>query len=269
MTLETFLIAALFSAAVMAVGMVAAFLVERQTGNSGWIDVVWTVSLGATALLGALVPFGDGFVERKLLAAGMVLVWALRLGLHIAGRSRRVHDDPRYAEMRKEWGDAEGEKMFRLLQLQALASVPLAMGIILAAHNPAPQIGLQDAAALVVFLVGIGGGAVSDRQLRAFILRTNDKGGVCNEGLWAWSRHPNYFFECVVWASWPVMAISLSGYPFGYAALLTPACMVWLLLKVSGIPPLEQHMLRKHGEAYRAYQRSVSAFIPLPPRRAA
>jgi steroid 5-alpha reductase family enzyme len=198
----------------------------------------------------------------------MVLAWALRLGLHIAGRAGRVGDDPRYAELRRQWGGAEGAKMFRMLQMQALASVPLALGIILAAHNPTPELGFQDAAALTVFAIGIGGGAVADGQLRAFAARTGGKGGICEDGLWAWSRHPNYFFECIVWASWPVMAIA-GGYPFGYAAILAPACIAWLLLKVSGIPPLEEHMLRKHGDAYRAYRRRVGAFIPRPPRKIA
>lgn len=265
MTLETFVIAALFAAALMALGMAGAFLVERRTGNSGWIDVVWTFSLGATGLLGALIPFGAGDDERKLLVAAMALAWALRLGLHIAGRAGRVGDDPRYAELRRQWGEAEGDGMFRMLQMQALASVPLALGMILAAHKPVPGLGLQDAAALTVFAIGIGGGAVADRQLRGFIRRTGGKGGVCQDGLWAWSRHPNYFFEVVLWTSWPVMAIS-AFHSFGYAALLAPICIAWLLLRVSGIPPLEEHMLRKHGDAYRAYQRRVSAFVPLPPR---
>lgn len=269
MTLETFLIAALFSGAVMAVGMVGAFLIERRTGNSGWIDVAWTVSVGATGVLGALIPFGDGDPQRKLLVIAMASAWSLRLALHIGDRSQRIKEDPRYAEMRKEWGDAEGEKMFRLLQMQALASVPLVLAIILAAHNPTPGLRLQDAAALTVFLVGIAGSALADRQLRAFVRRTGGKGGVCQDGLWGWSRHPNYFFECIVWASWPVMAVSPTGYPFGYVAILAPVGIAWLLLKISGIPPLEQHMVRKHGDAYRNYQRRVSAFVPLPPRKAA
>lgn len=241
--------------------MALATVIERRSGNSGWIDVVWTFGLGATGVLGALLPFGDGPLARRLLVAALALAWALRLGLHIAGRTRGIAEDPRYAKLRRDWGERADAQMARMLQMQALASIPLALGIVLSAHQPAPTLGWRDLAGTLVFAVGIAGGAVADRQLRAF--SRSGQGGICDRGLWAWSRHPNYFFECVLWCAYAVIA---AAYPLGWIALLAPAAITFLLVRISGIPPLEEHMLAKHGAAYRAYQEKTSALVPLPPK---
>lgn len=245
----------------MAAAMALATVVERRTGNSGWIDVVWTFGLGATGVLGALLPFGDAPLARRLLVAALALAWALRLGLHIARRTRGIAEDPRYAKLRRDWGERADAQMARMLQIQALASIPLALGIVLAAHQPAPTLGWRDLAGTLVFAVGIAGGAVADRQLRAF--SRSGQGGICDRGLWAWSRHPNYFFECVLWCAYAVIA---AAYPLGWIALLAPAAITFLLVRISGIPPLEEHMLAKHGAAYCAYQEKTSALVPLPPK---
>jgi steroid 5-alpha reductase family enzyme len=263
LTLASFAGAAFFVAVAMSAFMRLAAAIERRTGNSGWIDVVWTFGLGTTGFLGALLPFGAGSWYRRLLVAALAASWALRLGLHIAGRTRGISDDPRYARMKRDWGSGAARRLARLLQMQALVSIPLGLGIVLAAHNPAPAFGWTDAAGLAFFAIGLIGGAVSDNQLRAFA--RSGKGGICERGLWRWSRHPNYFFECVLWCAYAVFALA-PGYPFGWAALLAPACITLLLARISGIPPLEEHMLAKHGDAYRAYQQRTSALIPLPPK---
>jgi steroid 5-alpha reductase family enzyme len=137
----------------------------------------------------------------------------------------------------------------------------------LAARNPRPLSWL-DGAALIVLLVAISGEALADRQLRRFRADPANHGRVCDLGLWGWSRHPNYFFEWLVWVAYALLAIDpFGGYPWGWLALFAPAFMYWLLVYVSGVPPLEQQMLRSRGEKYREYQARVSAFIPLPPAR--
>jgi steroid 5-alpha reductase family enzyme len=268
LTIASFLTLLVFVATAMAVAMTLAFAVERRTGNSGWIDVVWTFGLGATGVAAALLPFGAGPVERRVMVAAMVFAWAMRLGLHIARRTTRIKDDPRYAELRAAWGADASRQMFSLLQMQALASIPLALGIGLAAHRPDAGLGWQDAAGLTIFAAGFVGGATADRQLRVFVRDPANRGRICDAGLWGYSRHPNYFFECVLWASYAVIAFSLAGYPVGFAALLAPVAMTVLLTRISGIPPLEEHMLRKHGSAYADYQARTSPFIPSPPRTA-
>jgi steroid 5-alpha reductase family enzyme len=262
-TALSFIAALIFVGLTMSGAMMLAGMVERRTGNSGWIDVVWTCGLGASGVLGALLPFGEGPTERRILVAALALGWALRLAAHIARRTRGIAEDPRYAKLKRDWGAAANAKLARMLQMQALASIPLALGIVLAAHNPSPQPGWRDAVGLLVFMIGVFGGAIADRQLRAF--SRSGREGVCDQGLWAWSRHPNYFFECLLWCSYAVIAPAAS-YPWGWVALFAPACITLLLVKISGIPPLEAHMLAKHGQAYRAYQQRTSALLPLPPK---
>jgi steroid 5-alpha reductase family enzyme len=157
--------------------------------------------------------------------------------------------------------------MFWFLQIQAAAAVLLAASILLAARNPRP-LSLFDVIALTVLLVAIVGEAVADRQLRRFRANPANRGQVCAVGLWGWSRHPNYFFEWLGWVAYPLLAIDpLGGYPWGWLALSAPVFMYWLLVYVSGVPPLEQQILRSRGQAYRDYQARVNRFIPLPPAR--
>ena len=157
--------------------------------------------------------------------------------------------------------------MWLLVQKQALASVPLALAVFLAAHNPTAAPRLQDYLAIVVFVVAISGEALADLQLRRFRRTTAGHGRICSAGLWRWSRHPNYFFEWLGWLGYPLVAIVFSGgYPWGWLALVGPACMYWLLVHVSGIPPLEEHMLRTRGAAFRAHQERTNAFFPWPSR---
>lgn len=252
----------------MSLVMTGAFLLERRTGNSGWVDVTWTFGLGAVGAVGALLPFAGAPMARRVMVAALAAAWAMRLGLHIASRTRGITDDPRYAAMRKSYGDKVAAGMFRLLQIQAVAATPLGLAIILAAHRPGP-LDVIDLLGVAVFIAGIVGGGLADRQLRDFAASPANRGRICDVGLWRYSRHPNYFFECVLWASYAVIAFQPATYPVGLFALLAPLTMTVLLTKISGIPPLEEHMVRKHGDAYRAYQARTSAFLPLPPRAGA
>lgn len=157
--------------------------------------------------------------------------------------------------------------MFWLLQKQALVSIPLALSVILAASNPLPALRVQDIVAVLVLLVAIAGEGAADAQLRRFRADPANKNRVCDVGLWGWSRHPNYFFEWFGWLAYPLFAIDLNGgYPWGWLALAGSACMYWLLVHISGIPPLEEHMLDRRRDAFRAYQARTNAFFPAPRR---
>jgi len=250
--------------------MAGAWLIQQRTGNSGWVDTIWTFGLGAVGFASALTPLGDSSTlgARQVATAVLILCWALRLGVHIARRSHGITDDPRYAEMTHQWGTDAPRRMFWLLQKQAWVAIPLAMAVFLAAHNPLPLLYPQAIVAVIVLAVALIGEAAADHQLRQFKANPANKGRVCDAGLWAWSRHPNYFFEWLGWLAYPLLAIDVAGsYGWGWIALLAPACMYWLLVYVSGIPPLEEHMLRSRGNAFRDYQARTSAFFPWPPRR--
>ena len=244
----------------VSLAMMLAWVVQRRTGNAGWVDVIWTFALGGAGVVYALAAGAGG--TRSWLVAALAAAWALRLGGYILRRTRHGTEDARYARLRAEWGAGFQRRMFAFLQIQAAVAALLALAMLLAARNPAP-LGIGDAAGAAVFLIAILGGNAADEQLLRFRREPANRGQVCAAGLWRWSRHPNYFFEFLAWCAWPLLAIS-AAYPAGWLALAAPAVMYWLLVHVSGIPPLEEAMLRSRGDAYRAYQARTRPFLPLP-----
>jgi steroid 5-alpha reductase family enzyme len=251
--------------------MAGAWMVQQRTGNSGWVDTIWTFSLGLVGAGSALWPLaGSAPNARQWLVAALVAIWSLRLGVHIAVRTAGITDDPRYAAFAREWGVDSPRRMFVFLQNQGFGSIPLVFAIFVAAHFPSEVLRPQDYLAALILLLAIAGEALADAQLKHFREQPENHGRVCDAGLWRWSRHPNYFFEWLGWVAYPVIAISPGHplfYPFGWASLLAPVFMYWILVHVTGIPPLEAQMLRSRGERYRDYQARTSTFFPLPPRR--
>lgn len=255
----------------LSVLMGIAWVEQQRTGNSGWVDTIWTFVVGLTGAGSALWPVaGEMPNGRQWLVAALVAIWSLRLGIHIAIRTAAITDDPRYAAFAKEWGVHSARRMFVFLQNQGFGSIPLVFAIFVAARFPISTLRLQDYVGAVILFVAIAGEALADAQLKRFREQVANGGRVCDAGLWRWSRHPNYFFEWFGWLAYPVIAISLEHplqYPWGWATLLAPAFMYWILVHVTGIPPLEAQMLRSRGDRYRAYQSRTSVFFPMPPQK--
>ncbi len=254
----------------LSAAMACAWQVQRVSGNSGWIDIFWTFGTGAAAVLLALLPADE--MEwpqaRQGLVAGFAAAWSMRLGLHILARTRTTADDPRYRDMILQWGVHAPARLFWHLQIQAVVGLLLASCVMLAARNPATLFRLQDIAAIFLFLTGMIGETIADAQLYAFKQKAQSRGEICDIGLWRWSRHPNYFFEWLCWLAYPLLAIDFDGgHPLGFLAVLAPLCIYWLLVYVSGIPPLEAHMLRTRKAKFNAYRQRTNAFFPWPPRR--
>jgi len=251
--------------------MAVAWLVQQRSGNSGWVDTIWTFSVGLVGVGAALWPVsGSPPNPRQWLVAALVALWSLRLGSHIALRTAGITDDPRYAAFAREWGVDSPRRMFIFLQNQGLGSIPLVFAIFVAARFPDQALRLQDYLGALILLAGITGEALADAQLKRFRADPANRGRVCDAGLWRWSRHPNYFFQWLGWLAYPVIALSIDqplSYPWGWASLLAPLFMYWILVHVTGIPPLEQQMLRSRGERYRDYQARTSRFFPLPPQK--
>ena len=269
MSAQTFLTLIAIQWGALALIMAGGWAAWRATRNSGWIDVIWTFAVGVVGAFSAFAPIGpeaDG--SNHLIIAAMISAWALRLGLYIAGRTAGISDDPRYAKITDDWGDQAESKMFWFLQLQAFFGVFFVLAVALAAANPVPSWSAGATLGSIVFVVGIAGSAVADRQIARFkaakVSGNTDK-MVCDDGLWAYSRHPNYFFEVVIWSSFAITALNFSGdWNWGFLAILSPLCMYWLLRYVSGVPPLGQHMVSRYGNEYRDYQARVSVFCPWP-----
>lgn len=258
---------AIASGVIMSAVMTLAWVIQRRTGQSGWVDACWTFGVGMAGVAAGLAASQTQVGHlRPLLVTTISAVWSLRLGLHIVARTRGSGDDPRYAKMREAWGHDAPRRMFQLLQIQALVSIPLILAMALAASGDARPFGLQDILATLLVALAIGGEALADAQLRAFAKDPENRGKVCRRGLWRYSRHPNYFFEWLIWLAYPLFAIDFSGGPsWSYIALGAPLVIYWLLTRVSGIPLLEDHMVERYGDPYRDYQRTTNAFFPFPP----
>ena len=240
-----------------------AWLVYLRTDRADWIDVAWAYSLGALALLDAALGSGDPMRRLVLGLAGGA--WGLRLGTHLAVRVAGGPEDGRYQALRSDWGPRPHARFLGFFLLQGVMNLGLGLPFLLGATDPTPGVPVWTWLGLALAAIGVAGETLADAQLRAFKAH-GTRGEVCRRGLWAWSRHPNYFFE---WLTWVGFALAAQGRPAGLAAWLAPALMYLLLTRVTGIPPTEAQSLRSRGDAYRRYQCEVSAFFPRTPLRKA
>lgn len=254
------MIAALAAAAsFLIVAMSFAWIVQRRSGNSGWIDTIWSFSVGVASLVALWLLPSD--VSRRVLIAALVALWSARLGAHIFSRTRRGKDDPRYAQLMAEWGAAAPRRLFWFLQAQALAGVVLVLAVALAASSAGPALTPGAALLAALALFALVGEAVADAQLAA-CKRRKPANGICETGLWAWSRHPNYFFEWLFWTAIAGLAVAPPAGMASWLAVAAPAMMYVLLRHGSGVPHLEAHMRRTRPEAFAAYAARVPAFFP-------
>jgi len=236
-------------------------LLAGKIDNYGIIDILWSYSFALLAL--GLAFAEDGWPVRRALLAAMVCVWSVRLGTHVAVRVIGHHpqEDARYGQLRQEWAQNFRSKMTGFFQLQAGSVVFLGIPFFAVCRNETPQLSPFEIAGAIVWLVGVSGEALADYQLARFKKQPTNQGKICELGLWRYSRHPNYFFEWMVWMAYFVFAC---GSPWGWLGFVSPACILYFLLGVTGIPMTEKQSLRSKGEAYRRYQQQTSAFVPLP-----
>lgn len=238
------------------------WLWHLRKDNASWVDVGWALGLGGLAVFYALAGGGDP--GRRLLVGAMGGLWGLRLGLHLWDRvARDPHEDGRYRQIRADWGGNLRLKFLFFFQAQALLDILLSLPFLLACLDPSPRISPIAWAGLGLWAVSILSEAVADAQLRRFKADPTNRGRTCRAGLWRASRHPNYFFEWLVWVAFALVALPS---PWGWTALACPALMLYFLLRVTGIPYTEAQSLRSRPEDYARYQRETSAFLPWFPK---
>jgi steroid 5-alpha reductase family enzyme len=239
--------------------MALVWLWSYNIKNAGVVDIFWSYNFPVIAII--LFLFAPGYEPRKILICSMVVVAGFRLGTHLAiriGKHLR-EEEPRYAQIRKEWGKIAEPKMFGFFQMQAISNVLLAVPFFIITLNTDPQISWIEFTGVGLWIISVMGEAIADQQLANFKRDPANKGKVCDTGLWGYSRHPNYFFEWLMWVSYFVFAL---GSPYGYIAIISPAIILYLLLKVTGIPLTEEQSIRSKGEAFKKYQAKVSVFVP-------
>ncbi len=244
--------------AVLALALFALWLRQLKTKNATSVDVAWSAGL---AFLALLYPwFSDGDVWRRVLVSALGTVWALRLAWYLLTDRvlKHAEEDGRYKAMRAELGPRAPLVFFLFYQGQAAVAVLFSLPIFAAMQGA--ELGPLAILGVVVWMVAVTGESIADGQLARFRADPGNKGTVCRDGLWRYSRHPNYFFEWVHW--WAYVLIG------GGAALtwLGPVAMLAFLFRVTGIPQTEKQALRSRGDAYRNYQKTTSVFIPWPPK---
>ena len=240
------------------------YLRQRQTHDATLVDAGWAWSLALLALLYAVLA--PGGIEHRVLVAVLVSIESLRIAWLVVRRIGHG-EDARYAELRARWRarGREQSSFAVLFQAQALAAAFLSVPFLLAAFNEHDGLEPLEWAGAAVWTVAVSGEAVADRQLASFKRRPDSAGRTMREGLWRYSRHPNYFFQWLTWVAYALVGLAA---PYGWLGLSAPVAMLLLILFVTGIPPTEEQALRSRGEDYRRYQRETSAFVPLPPRSA-
>lgn len=242
--------------------MTVLWLLHFPLKNAAIVDVGWTFGFPLVAL--STYYLGNTDLRSALITA-MALLWGGRLGLYLFfTRIFRAPEEGRYIALREKWKTNIGAKFFAFYQFQALTVVLLSLPYYLVGAHPGPIEHWTDLQAvewigISVFLIGWVGETAADLQLHLFKKDPANRGKVCDRGLWYYSRHPNYFFELVVWLG---IGIYASTAPYGWLAFAPLLILSYFIFRVTGIPATEEQALRSKGEAYAEYQRTTSVFIP-------
>lgn len=246
-----------------AIVMFAMWLWHLRLRNVGVVDLGWTVCVAGLSVFYALA--GPGQPTRRGLIATMVGLWGARLAFYLlrdrirAGRP----EDPRYVDLRDRGSVAAAYRFLPFFEAQALLAVFFSIPALIASQNAAPGLAVVEVAAVVLWMFAVTGESIADLQLERFKSDPRNRGKTCRVGLWRYSRHPNYFFEWLIWVAYALYAL---GSPYGWIAIACPAAMLYLLFRVTGIPATEAQSLRSKGDDYRAYQRNTSVFVPWFPK---
>ena len=236
-----------------------------KINNFGIVDAVWAFCFFVHA--GIFFSLSDGFLERKILLLLMIGAWSSRLGYYLSVRLHKLHpeEDTRYNHLRSEYADKFKSRFLLFYFYQAVSVSVLTLPFIFVFRNPDPQIGIVEVIGAVYWFVAVCGESIADYQMSLF--KTMSKkdpkmGKTCNIGLWKYSRHPNYFFESNIWWGFFIFMMRSGVYWGVYSALI----ILFLLLKVTGVPPSEAQALKTRGKEYEDYQKKTSVFFPWFPK---
>ncbi len=247
------------SAAALLVVHAVTFAIGRRIGRYNVVDVAWGLGFIAVAVVAAILGDGDAF--RRWLLLALVAIWGLRLSGYIYRRSAGMGEDRRYADLLR--GATAGQVVRKVFVVQAFAtwfvSLPLQLS---AVAGPTPRRWLAvTLAGVLLWVTGVVFEAVGDHQLRVFKSDPAHRGAVMARGLWAWTRHPNYFGDACVW--WGLWLVTITGW-WALATAPSPLLMTYFLVYVTGARLTEKYMRGRPG--FDEYQARTSFFVPRPPR---
>ncbi|KRE60135.1 DUF1295 domain-containing protein [Nostocoides sp. Soil756] len=255
------LVAVLLASALTSfVAMAVTAVVARSRGKYAVVDITWGLVFVAIGWVAYLVGQHSA---RSLLLAVLVTLWGGRLAWHIRGRALGQGEDPRYEKLLSAVPPEQRFRyaLVRIFGTQGVAAwfVSLPLQVAAATYS---ALGWVAALGVVVWLVGVTFEGVGDAQLKAFKADPSNKGKVMDRGLWAWTRHPNYFGDSAVW--WGMWVIAAGAWP-GVLTVLSPVVMTYFLAFATGARLLESEMSKRPG--YPDYMERTSMFFPLPPKK--
>ncbi len=257
-----------WGAMAVAAWMLLLWLLHLPLKNAAIVDFGWAIGTGGLGVGYAIAAMEGSSPTPRLVILMMICgIWGLRLGLYLLlTRVIGAREEGRYQELRRQWAGGNIPLRFLMFyEFQALTCVLLSVPFLLAARNPAPELSPLEWIAVGVWAAGVLGETVADWQLARWIAEPSHRGRTFRGGLWHYSRHPNYFFEWLVWVGFGLFALAA---PNGYWGLLSPALILYFILRVTGIPATEAQAVRSRGDDYRDYQATTSAFVPWFPKDA-
>lgn len=251
----------LWSGGALAIVAVITWVASVIKRDASIVDAVW--SLMFLAALAAYIQQTSGTIgPRASVVLVLVTVWALRLSAHIAWRNHGKPEDARYREIRRNNEPNFALKsLYLVFGLQALLVWIIATPLAVAISGQA-AISLPDVVGIALWVIGFGFESVGDWQLARFRRHPGNRNRVLDSGLWAYTRHPNYFGECLIW--WGFFSLSLTS--GGWWTVFSPILMMILLVKVSGVALLERSITARRA-GYADYTQRTNAFLPGPRRR--
>lgn len=240
----------------------AVFLHANANQTEKYFDLTGAVTNSSMPIVALLLsPMRD---MRSIILTALVVVWAGRLGLFLFGRIRKAGHDDRFDRIKTNpW------QFFMTWSLQALwGSFSLAAALVGITSTERSAFGIIGVIGLLVWLLGFGIEVVADNQKTAFRSDPANRGKFIHTGLWAWSRHPNYFGEIVLWIGVTIIALPVMV-GWQYVTLISPIFVIVLLMRISGVPMLEAKADKKWGgqPAYEAYKANTPVLVPRPPLR--
>ena len=248
---------------VIVVYMTVWFVIAQALKRNDVADIAWGIGFIIAAT--SAIFFTDRITWRGLLVFLLVTLWGVRLAFHVFLRNRGKCEDPRYRKWRRKWGKhAKVRAFFQVFLLQGVLIIVISLPVTMAITSGKSPLGLLDLLGVCIWFGGFFFEAVGDYQLSKHKRDPANRGKIMTQGLWKYTRHPNYFGEVALW--WGVYLIALSV-PLGWTTILGPITITYLILKVSGIPLLEEKY--EDNLEFQMYKRRTSAFLPLPPRKGA
>ncbi len=227
----------------------ARYFFEKKAAIS---EVAWAFTFVAMSV--ATFSLSDAYYLRKIFFILLALLWSGRLTGYLFLRYMKSAEDSRYMALRERFGT-----ILWLFLVQAILAPVLSWPLILIASNSSHTISALEWSGIVMIALAAALEAHVDWQLYRFRSLPSNEGKVCKQGFWAYSRHPNYFFEWIVWVGFFLFALDA---PLGFSGIIAPIIMWYVLIELSGIPYAEKASLQDRGEEYIKYQQETGAFFP-------